>query len=88
MTDRRLPLPDIPSPCVGVCAINPATNQCLGCLRSIEEIGAWPRASNEERLAILEKLKDRRRAAGRTSAADQRPRRRARRTSGTSDRSE
>jgi len=81
----RLPLPDIPSPCVGVCAVNPATGQCLGCLRSIDEIGAWPRASNEERLAILQLLKERRRAAGRTSAADLRPRRRARRRPDTAD---
>lgn len=80
MTDSRIPLPDIPSPCVGVCAVNPVSGHCVGCLRSIEEIGAWPRASNEERLAILNELKERRRAVGRTSAADQRPRRRARRT--------
>ncbi|WP_425403424.1 DUF1289 domain-containing protein [Hwanghaeella sp.] len=85
MTDRRMPLPDIPSPCVGVCAVNPSSGQCVGCLRSIEEIGAWPRASNEERLAILERLKERRRAAGRTSAADQRPRRRARRATRIAD---
>jgi len=80
MTDKpKSPLPDIPSPCVSVCAINPANGQCLGCLRTVEEIGAWPRASNEERYAILQELKERRRAAGRTSAADQRPRRRERR---------
>lgn len=87
MTDSsgRLPLPDIPSPCVGVCAVNPATGQCLGCLRSIDEIGAWPRASNEERLAILQLLKERRRASGRTSAADIRPRRRARRRPDAAD---
>ena len=85
VTDRRIPLPDIPSPCVGVCTVNPVSGHCVGCLRSIEEIGAWPRASNEERLAILNELKERRRAAGRTSAADQRPRRRARRTNRPTD---
>ena len=79
MTDRqKSPLPEIPSPCVSVCSVNPATGLCLGCLRTIEEIGKWGRASNEERYAILQELKERRRAAGRTSAADQRPRRRAR----------
>ena len=71
-------LPEIPSPCVSVCTIDRTTGQCIGCLRTIEEIGQWPRASNEERYAILQELKERRRAAGRTSAADQRPRRRAR----------
>ena len=60
--------------------MNPVTGQCLGCLRTVEEIGMWPRATNEERYQILQELKERRRAAGRTSAADQRPRRRQRRS--------
>ena len=68
----------IPSPCVAVCQLDPKTGLCIGCLRSMEEISLWPRASNEERLAILAELKDRRRAAGRTSEADMRPRRRER----------
>jgi len=47
-------------------------------MRTTEEIGDWPTANDAERLAILGRLKDRRRAAGRTSAADSRPRRRRR----------
>lgn len=71
---------EIISPCTGVCRLEPETGLCGGCLRSAEEIGAWPTASSEERLLILDRLKERRRARGRTSEADLRPRRRARRT--------
>ncbi len=69
---------DIPSPCVAVCQLDPESGLCLGCFRTTEEIGAWMTASSAERLAILDRLKQRRRAAGRTSAADSRPRRRRR----------
>ena len=70
--------PAIPSPCIGICQLDPADGLCLGCLRSAGEVAAWPAASDGERLALLQVLKDRRRAAGRTSPADSRPRRRNR----------
>jgi predicted Fe-S protein YdhL (DUF1289 family) len=60
-------LPDIPTPCTTVCQLDPATGYCRGCLRTAAEIGRWPVADNDERLAILRELKARRRAAGRTS---------------------
>jgi len=69
---------DIPSPCVGICRLDPLTGLCLGCMRSADEIAAWPRASYVQRLQIVERLRTRRRAVGRTSAADSRPRRRRR----------
>jgi len=69
---------DIPSPCVGICRLDPTTGLCLGCMRSADEIAAWPRASYVQRLQIVERLRTRRRAVGRTSAADSRPRRRRR----------
>jgi uncharacterized protein len=70
---------DIPSPCIGVCRLDPATGLCAGCMRSPAEIAAWPTADSAERLAIVLRLRERRRAAGRTSVADSRPRRRAKR---------
>ncbi len=69
---------DIPSPCVGVCRLDSATGLCAGCMRTLDEIAAWPAASSAERLAIVQRLRARRRAVGRTSAADSRPRRRRR----------
>ena len=77
-------LPTIPSPCIAVCQLDPKSGQCLGCFRTTDEIGIWPTASDAERLEILGRLKDRRRAAGRTSEADSRPRRRQNRRTNTS----
>ena len=70
----------IPSPCTGVCRLEPESGLCAGCLRSAVEIAAWPGADDVQRFAILEQLRVRRRARGRTSEADSRPRRRARPT--------
>jgi uncharacterized protein len=68
---------EIPSPCIGVCQLDPASGLCTGCMRTLDEIAAWPAAGEAERLAIVQRLRARRRrAAGRTSAADSRPRRR------------
>jgi predicted Fe-S protein YdhL (DUF1289 family) len=67
---------EIPSPCVGICRLEPATGLCAGCLRTTDEIAAWPGATHDERMAILQALRERRRARGITSAADSRPRRR------------
>lgn len=75
MDDTPFPLV---SPCIGVCRIDTATGLCEGCLRTIDEIAAWPGADDTGRLAILQELRRRRRAAGRTSAADSRKRRRDR----------
>jgi hypothetical protein len=72
----RRALIDLPSPCIGICQLDQETGLCAGCLRSPTEIADWPRASYDVRLQILQHLRTRRRAAGRTSAADSRPRRR------------
>jgi len=69
-------LPDIPSPCIGVCKIDPDTRLCQGCMRTAREIARWPYADDAERLAIVHELRQRRRGRGRTSPADSRPRRR------------
>jgi predicted Fe-S protein YdhL (DUF1289 family) len=31
----------VESPCVSVCQLNAASTQCIGCLRTLDEIGAW-----------------------------------------------
>lgn len=71
-------LPYIPSPCIGVCRLDASLRVCEGCLRTTAEIARWPYADTSERLDILQLLRERRRAVGRTSVADSRPRRRAR----------
>jgi len=41
------------TPCIHVCAIDPATGFCTGCGRTIEEIGAWMRYSDAERASLM-----------------------------------
>ena len=48
------------SPCIGVCAMDAASGFCLGCLRTIDEIAAWSRASEATRRAIHAALPPRR----------------------------
>lgn len=71
-------LPNIPSPCVGICALNPSSGLCEGCMRTTGEIGEWAAATNERRYEIVMSLRERRIAAGRVSESDLRPRRRRR----------
>ena len=52
--------PSPPSPCIGVCLVDPATRRCRGCLRTIDEIATWYRANAAEKHAILARLAARR----------------------------
>jgi predicted Fe-S protein YdhL (DUF1289 family) len=47
---------DTPSPCSGVCRIEPATGWCLGCRRTIGEITRWGSMANRERRAVMAQL--------------------------------
>ncbi|MBS0124130.1 DUF1289 domain-containing protein [Thetidibacter halocola] len=47
---------EIESPCVKVCVVHPATRLCTGCLRTIDEIGAWSRMTPEARRAVMAEL--------------------------------
>ena len=47
---------EIESPCIKVCVIHPETRLCTGCLRSIDEIGAWSQLPPEDRRAIMAEL--------------------------------
>ena len=61
MNDAEEPGP--PSPCLGICLMDPATRMCRGCLRTIDEIRAWYDASPADKCAILGRLAERRRNA-------------------------
>ena len=50
------------SPCVKVCFVDPEAGLCVGCFRSLEELGQWTRYTDEERAAIGESLPERERA--------------------------
>ena len=47
---------EIESPCVKLCQIHPTERLCIGCLRTLEEIGAWSRLTPEARRAIMADL--------------------------------
>ncbi len=50
---------EIESPCVKICVIHTETRLCTGCLRSIDEIGAWSRMSAEDRAGVMDDLPNR-----------------------------
>lgn len=49
----------IKSPCIKVCAVDGQTGLCLGCGRTLSEIGGWTRLGNEGRQAVLDLLPER-----------------------------
>ncbi|WP_235855959.1 DUF1289 domain-containing protein [Mesobaculum littorinae] len=54
-----MPEEPVPSPCIKICVVHSEARICTGCLRSLEEIAAWPGMSNDERRAVLAALPDR-----------------------------
>lgn len=52
----------IASPCIKVCAVDGMTSLCVGCGRTLKEIGSWSRLSPAEREAIMAALPERRAA--------------------------
>ena len=47
------------SPCVGICSTVYGDEVCLGCGRTDEEVTQWNRYSDEEKKAVLARLKTR-----------------------------
>jgi predicted Fe-S protein YdhL (DUF1289 family) len=52
------------SPCLGICIVDPATRQCRGCLRTVDEIACWYEATAAEKRELLAVLAVRREALG------------------------
>ncbi|WP_291844029.1 DUF1289 domain-containing protein [Maricaulis sp.] len=48
--------PPIRTPCVQVCFVDPKAQLCVGCFRTMEELGRWTRYSDDERAAIMAAL--------------------------------
>lgn len=47
---------EIRTPCIKVCVIEPMSSLCLGCGRSLREIGAWSGLSPQMRDAVMAEL--------------------------------
>ncbi len=58
-TDHIWARAEIESPCVKTCVIEPVSRLCTGCLRSIDEIGAWSQLAPEVRREIMDALPER-----------------------------
>ena len=52
---------DYASPCNRVCTVDQATNLCIGCFRTLDEISYWTRYTDAERAAIWAELEQRKR---------------------------
>jgi predicted Fe-S protein YdhL (DUF1289 family) len=46
----------IASPCIKLCQLDDSGQHCVGCLRTLDELRRWGKASDEEKLAIIERL--------------------------------
>jgi uncharacterized protein len=44
------------SPCIGICTVDRKSGFCLGCKRTIEEIGRWMMLEDPERQKIIDQL--------------------------------
>ena len=50
------PMRRVMSPCIGICMIDRTSRLCLGCKRTIDEIGRWQSMADPERQAVLDVL--------------------------------
>jgi predicted Fe-S protein YdhL (DUF1289 family) len=52
----QAPPRSIATPCVKVCVVDGASSLCLGCFRTLHEIGGWSGFTDAERAAIMAEL--------------------------------
>jgi uncharacterized protein len=72
-------VPNVSTPCINVCVLDPLSALCIGCGRTASEIAAWPTMSEIDRTAVMTGLPQRLADArsrfargGRVSARDRR----------------
>jgi len=58
-TDRIWKRAEIESPCIKLCSVHPVEKICVGCYRTLNEIGNWSRMTPEERDRIMAELPNR-----------------------------
>ena len=62
MADTSSPQPSsmkrrVMSPCIGICMIDPkGSGLCLGCKRTVAEIGRWLSLDDPQRQAVIDQL--------------------------------
>jgi predicted Fe-S protein YdhL (DUF1289 family) len=53
------PALDVPSPCISVCKMDPVTQMCEGCFRTLDEIADWSRMADERRREVWRRIGER-----------------------------
>jgi len=53
---RTDPPIEVPSPCVTLCRIDPASGLCEGCARTLDEITDWLILEPDERLTVWDRV--------------------------------
>jgi len=53
MTETPTPDDAVTSPCISVCAVDKQLGMCIGCLRTLKEIGAWRTMTPDEKRATV-----------------------------------
>jgi len=49
----------VPSPCVSVCTMDDERGLCIGCLRTLDELGAWSTLDNAGKRAVWQLIEGR-----------------------------
>jgi len=47
------------TPCTRICTLDPRSEHCIGCGRSLQEITQWTRLSADERSRVMQRLPER-----------------------------
>ena len=50
---------DVPSPCVSICRMNPVTELCEGCFRTLDEIADWSRLGDDAKREVWRSIGER-----------------------------
>ncbi|WP_133496310.1 DUF1289 domain-containing protein [Stakelama pacifica] len=50
------PAAQVANPCVGICRIDPDSDLCRGCARTLDEISRWSTVDDAGRQAILDRI--------------------------------
>ncbi|WP_082151495.1 DUF1289 domain-containing protein [Caenimonas sp. SL110] len=49
-------LVEVPSPCISVCRMDPVTQWCEGCFRTLDEIAAWSGLAADEKKQVWQTI--------------------------------
>lgn len=50
---------EVPSPCVSICRMNPSTELCEGCFRTLDEIALWSRMEEASKREVWKQIGER-----------------------------